>query len=171
MRLKNSSVSGDRAAPPERNAQNFQPKRRWIRRKIQARLRNFPPFAFSSVLFSHCNLPWPSNSLSIPACRRSSMRGTAISAVARSCLMVRMISAGLLDGSNTTAAPSSGGTNNARNWPKTWLNGTRVTKRNGWNQCSYFRYSSMPRSSGSRFARKLPCVRTTPRGSAVVPEV
>src|SRR6185295_6507423 len=29
----------------------------------------------------------------------------------------------------------------------------------------------MPRSSGSRLARKFPWVRTTPRGSAVVPEV
>src|SRR5258707_13889946 len=50
------------------------------------------------------------------------------------------------------------------NWAKTWLSGTRVTKRNGCNHRSYFRYGVIPRSSGSRLARKFPWVRTTPRG-------
>ena len=36
---------------------------------------------------------------------------------------------------------------------------------------SYFRYLPISRSSGSMFARTLPCEMTTPRGSAVVPEV
>ena len=36
---------------------------------------------------------------------------------------------------------------------------------------SYFRYLPISRSSGSRFARMFPCEMTTPRGSAVVPEV
>ncbi len=59
------------------------------------------------------------------------MRGTAISRVARSRLMVRKISLGLAEFSKTTVAPRSGGTNSAMNCPKTWLSGTRETKRNG----------------------------------------
>src|SRR4029077_14584071 len=52
MRLKNSSVSGESAAPPEMKAQNFQPKRRWMRRKSQARRRNFLFSAARKVLSS-----------------------------------------------------------------------------------------------------------------------
>ena len=68
---------------------------------------------------------------SIPARTASSIRGTAIKAVARSRFTVRMISAGFADGSNTTVAPSSGGTNKAMNCPNTWLSGTSVTNRKG----------------------------------------
>src|SRR2546425_6088797 len=57
------------------------------------------------------------------------------------------------------------------NCPKTWLRGTRFRKRMGWKKRSYFRYFLISVSSGSRLARILPCVITTPRGSAVVPEV
>jgi len=46
-----------------------------------------------------------------------------MSAVARSFLIVRIISDGFADASKTTVAPSSGGTNSVINWPKTWLNG------------------------------------------------
>ena len=99
------------------------------------------------------------------------MRGTAISAVARSRLIVRMISDGFVESSNTVVAPSSGGTNSAITCPKTWLSGTSETNRSGCIHFSYLRYGSMPRSSGSRLARKFPCVKTTPRGSAVVPDV
>src|SRR6266446_6971207 len=49
MRLKKFSVSLERAAPPEMNAQNFQPKRRWILRDIHTRLRNFLPFCVFKV--------------------------------------------------------------------------------------------------------------------------
>src|SRR2546422_7939718 len=56
------------------------------------------------------------------------------------------------------------------NCPKTWLRGTRFRKRMGWKKRSYFRYFLISVSSGSRLARILPCVITTPRGSAVVPE-
>jgi len=38
---------------------------------------------------------------------------------------------GLAEISKTTVAPRSGGTKRAMNWPKTWLSGTRVTKRSG----------------------------------------
>src|SRR5437879_12831104 len=57
------------------------------------------------------------------------------------------------------------------NCPRTGLRGTRFRKRMGWKKRSYFRYFLISVSSGSRLARILPCVITTPRGSAVVPEV
>src|SRR6476660_755900 len=147
MRLKNSSVSPESAASPEMKAQNFQPKRRWMRRNSQARRRNFLFCAARKVL-SNWELGWleeagarrighpgasgwldlggGATSLLVErksrgrvALNASSMRGTAISAVARSHLVVRMISEGLAEFSRTTAAPSSGGTKSAMNWPKT----------------------------------------------------
>src|SRR2546429_2133050 len=57
-------------------AQNFQPKRRWMRRNIHARRRNFFPLATSSVRVSQGDFPADSPSRSKPAFRRSSMRGT-----------------------------------------------------------------------------------------------
>ena len=59
----------------------------------------------------------------------------------------------------------------ARNCPKTWLSGNRFKKRTGCTHRSYFRYFRISSSSGAILARTLPCVITTPLGSAVVPEV
>jgi len=128
--LEKFSVSGERAAPPEMNAQNFHPKRRWMRRNIQARRRNFgrwrgerarKPIGFAA----RCKVR------RMPLRSKSSMCGTVISAVARSRFTVRITSMAFGDGSKTTAAPSSGGTNNAMNWPKTWLRGTEPRSAGG----------------------------------------
>ncbi len=98
-------------------------------------------------------------------------RGTATTTETRSSLMVRMTSLGFSVSWKSTVPASNCGRNMPRNCPKTWLSGSRLRKRSGWKMRSYFRYPAIWRSSGSRFARMLPCVITTPRGSAVVPEV
>ena len=50
--------------------------------------------------------------------------------------------------------------------------GRRFRIRSGWNGPAYFRYLAISSlATGSRFARRLRCVITTPLGSAVVPDV
>src|SRR5260370_31282918 len=65
----------------------------------------------------------------------------------------------------------SGGRYIPRNWPKTWLNGSKLRKRTGCAKRSYFRYDLICSSRGAVFASTFPWVMTTPFGSAVVPEV
>ena len=67
--------------------------------------------------------------------------------------------------------PSIGGTNVAIDWPNMWLSGSRFRKRIGRNGRVYFRYLAISRSIGTMFARMFLCVRTTPFGSAVAPDV
>src|SRR5687768_10623396 len=57
------------------------------------------------------------------------------------------------------------------NCPNTWLNGSKHRNRNGWTSRSHFAYLLNSISIGLRFASRLRCVRHTPFGSAVVPEV
>src|SRR5260370_30680601 len=64
----------------------------------------------------------------------------------------------------------SGGRYIPRNWPKTWLNGSKLRKRTGCAKRSYFSYDLICSSRGAVFASTFPWVMTTPFGSAVVPE-
>src|SRR5260221_9023644 len=52
-----------------------------------------------------------------------------------------------------------------------WLSGRRFRNRMGRNGRVYFLYLAISRSIGTMFARMFLCVRTTPFGSAVAPEV
>ena len=72
---------------------------------------------------------------------------------------------------NTTVPSSIGGTNVAMAWPNMWLSGNRFRKRIGKNGLPYVLYFRTSRSTGMMLARTLRCVRTTPLGSAVAPEV
>ncbi len=72
---------------------------------------------------------------------------------------------------NTTRPDSIGGTNVPIAWPNMWLSGRRFRNRMGRNGRVYFLYFAISRSIGTMFARMFLCVRTTPLGSAVAPEV
>src|SRR5262245_65562762 len=52
-----------------------------------------------------------------------------------------------------------------------WLSGSRFRKRIGRNGSVYLRYFAISRSIGTMLARMFLCVRTTPLGSAVAPDV
>src|SRR5262245_60062911 len=52
-----------------------------------------------------------------------------------------------------------------------WLNGSRFRKRIGLKGIVYLRYFAISRSIGTMLARMFLCVRTTPLGSAVAPDV
>ena len=71
----------------------------------------------------------------------------------------------------TTSPGSIGGTNVAIACPNMWLSGSRFRNRIGRNGRAYFLYFAISRSIGTMFARMFLCVRTTPLGSAVAPEV
>ena len=81
------------------------------------------------------------------------------------------ISRGLVLDMKRTEAGISGGTNVASACPNRWLIGRRFRIRRGENGRTYLRYGAIWSSIGARFAARLPCVITTPFGSAVVPEV
>src|SRR5262245_48044205 len=64
-----------------------------------------------------------------------------------------------------------GGTNVAIAWPNIWLSGSRFRNLSGRNGSVYFLYFAISRSIGTMLARMFLCVRTTPFGSAVAPDV
>jgi hypothetical protein len=71
----------------------------------------------------------------------------------------------------TTTPERSGGTNVAIACPNMWLSGSRFRNLIGRNGLAYFLYFPISRSIGTTLARMFRCVRTTPLGSDVAPDV